>query len=399
MKKKQSVILILILIALFSCSKEDQIENSNINVQENFVELAQVKEIANGINFETKNNSTASKGTNIKSSKRTIEAINEVRNEEGKISFYIINYIEGGFILLSADKRTEPILGFSKNGKFVFDEDSYPLGLKFWMKDAKKQITDIQNSNIQQSEKDKLAWEYVQYAIANSSVFAKEPPPNECYDHSETITVGPLLSTTWHQTGGFNDALTYIDCNGYNTQVLAGCVPIAMAQVMKYHQYPTSYNWSLMPSTYGTTTTANFIADIHDAIGTVYPGQPSYACGATGVSTSADIGNVLKTQFNYSSAVSTNYNYSTVRSNLNYNKPVILSGNDGGPVGHMWVCDGYRQTSFYFADCTGGTFYPLFHMNWGWENAAYNGYFAYNNFNPGNFNFNTDKKMIYNITP
>lgn len=400
MKTKQSAFLILILIAMFSCSKEDPLENSNINVQENFVELAQVKEIANGIYFEAKTNSTTSKGTTSKSTKRTIEAISEVKNE-GKTSFYIINYIEGGFILLSADNRTQPILAYSENGKFEPNEDFYPLGLKFWMKDAKKQITDIQNSNIEQSENEKQAWKLVQFVIANpnSSIFSKEPV-KECYEYTETITVGPLLGTTWYQTGGFNDALTYINCDGYNTQVVAGCVPIAMAQVMKYHQYPTSYNWSLMPSTYGTTTTANFIADIHDAIGTVYPGQPSYACGSTGVSTSADMGNVLKTQFNYSSAVSTDYNYSTVQSNLNYNKPVILSGNDGGPIGHMWVCDGYRQLFFYFDDCTGGSFYPMFHMNWGWENADYyNGYFAYNNFNLGNFNFNSDKKMIYNVTP
>lgn len=65
----------------------------------------------------------------------------------------------------------------------------------------------------------------------------------------------------------------------------------------------------------------------------------------------------------------------------------------------MWVCDGYSETSYHYADCTRGTFYPLFHMNWGFENPAYNGYFAYNNFNPGNFDFNIGKKMIYNITP
>lgn len=398
---KRSAFFILILLAIFSCSKEGELENSNINEQKNFIELSKANEIASGIFFKTKTNSIASKGTILESSKRTIETINNVKNEEGKISFYIINYDEGGFIILSADKRTQPILGYSENGKFVFDENSYPPGLKFWIKDTKNQITDIQNSNIEQSEKDKLAWELVQYAIANpsSSIFAREPPPEECYNHTEEYIVGPLLNTLWYQGGGFNDALPTILCFGINVNAAAGCVPIAMAQVMKYYQYPTSYNWALMPLTSGTTTTANFIADIWDAIGNVYSGWPSYDCDGTGVGTTLNMGNVLTTQFNYSSAVSANYDYNTVKSNLNYNKPVILSGNNGSPIGHMWVCDGYRETSYYFADCTGGTFYPLFHMNWGWWNGEYNGYFAYNNFNPNNTNYNTAKKMIYSITP
>ncbi|AYN06163.1 hypothetical protein EAG11_19875 [Flavobacterium sp. 140616W15] len=45
-------------------------------------------------------------------------------------------------------------------------------------------------------------------------------------------------------------------------------------------------------------------------------------------------------------------------------KPVILSGSNGSS-GHMWVCDGYIQTSSYFSDCT-GIGYLHFRMNWGW---------------------------------
>jgi hypothetical protein len=172
-----------------------------------------------------------------------------------------------------------------------------------------------------------------------------------------------------------------------------------MAQVMKYYQHPTNYNWSSMPLTSGTTTTANFIADIHEAIGNVYSGNPFYDCDGTYVSNSQYMGNVLKNQFNYSSANWANYNYITVKNNIDNNRPVLLRGDNGGSIGHMWVCDGYRETSFYFADCTGGTFYPLFHMNWGWTNGDFNGYFSYNNFNPNNYNFNNDKKMIYDIIP
>lgn len=91
----------------------------------------------------------------------------------------------------------------------------------------------------------------------------------------------------------------------------------------------------------------------------------------------------------------------TVRTNLDYNRPVILAGS-GGAGGHMWVCDGYMQTSYYYDDCTGVTLIPLFHMNWGWGKnnfVNYDGYYQYNNFNPGNMDFNNNKRMIYNIIP
>jgi len=266
------------------------------------------------------------------------------------------------------------------------------------MEDSKKQISDIQASDAVQSLDEKNAWSHVQKFIINevSTSSSGRVDPIDCYDHTEIYTVGPLLSTTWYQTGAFNDALPYITCSGSSFQVYAGCVPIAMAQLMKYHQYPTSYSWSSMPLTYATTTTANFVKDIHTAIGNVYSGQPSYACDGTGVSASANMGNVLKSQFGYSSASWASYNYQTVKSNLSYSRPVLLSG-DNGTTGHMWVCDGYKDVNYYYADCT-GVGYLYYHMNWGWGGSS-DGWYGFNNFNPAGTNFNSNKKMVYNIVP
>ncbi len=152
-----------------------------------------------------------------------------------------------------------------------------------------------------------------------------------------------------------------------------------------------------MPMNNPSVTTANFILDIHNAIRSVYPDVLSYACNATGVSRYTDIGQVLKKQFKYSSADYSNYNYQVVKNNLASGRPVLLEG--FGTGGHMWVCDGYQLTNYYFDDCTGlSTLY--LHMNWGWDPSRNNnGYYAYNNFNPGVHNFTTDLKMIHNIKP
>ncbi|MHB0755334.1 C10 family peptidase [Polaribacter sp. M15] len=397
--KKFVLFYCIILASVFACSKDDHFETEDFLLEENFIELSFVKKISKEILFEDKKNiNKSTKSKKLIDQKRTPKDISEVKNDKNKTTFYVINYNEGGYILLSADKRTQPILGFSEKGEFIVNDNIYPIGLKFWVKDVKKRIGDIQDSDIKQSKKNKLAWEEVQYALTTESrsAFAKVIDPG-CTNYTETIQVGPLMSSSWRQNLGFNDALPSITCNSSNYQVLAGCVPIAMGQVMKFLEYPTNYNWSSMPLTTATTTTANFIKDIHNAIDDEYPNSITYLCGATGVASSANMGNVLKNQFNYSSADWANYNYFTVKTNLANNRPVILSG-DNGSSGHMWVCEGYRQTSIYYDDCTGVTFTPLFYMNWGWG-SSYDGYFSYNNFDPGNSNYNNNKKMIYNIIP
>jgi len=256
-KTKQLSILIVALLFTFSCTKDQELEKTNSLANENFVELAQIIDIASSISFPTKMKGTNNKGD--KTITKTISSIKEVENKNNEASFYIVNYNEGGFVILSADRRTQPVLGFSVSNKFIIDEGSYPDGLEFWLEDAKSQISEIQKSNIKQSDNEKLAWRLVQQAIINEINSSKFEPIEDCYEHTVTYTKGPLLNTTWYQTGGFNDDLPYITCNGSSFQVYAGCVPIAMAQVMKYYQYPTNYNWSSMPSSYATSTTASLL--------------------------------------------------------------------------------------------------------------------------------------------
>lgn len=389
-------LLILVLFALFSCNKNPQISNHNFLLQENFVNLTQAREVAASILFSAKDNKTNFKSG--ASSERIVENIDEFKNEKKQTSFYVINYEGGGFIILSADRRTMPILAFSERNKFEINNNSYPDGLAFWIKDAKKQITGIQKSNIQQTEKEKLAWKNVKYSFSpNEKSASLLPPVEECYEHSDLTMVGPILETKWYQTGGFQDSLPYISCGGA-IHAYAGCVPIAMAQVMKYNEYPISYDWSQMPLAYATSTTASLIKDIHTNINNVYPGEPSYDCTGTWVGSAKNMGAVLKIFFGYSSASFGTYNWNTVENDLDNNRPVILSGDDGVSLGHTWVCDGYSIISYYFDDCS-GTQSLFLHMNWGWETDEYNAWFSFNNFNPNFFDFNDNKRMLYNIVP
>ncbi len=387
-------------MAVSGCEKNnedlnaDSTKSSNEQTvsEENYVDLSEALNVGKNLYFLQINDNLANKGE--RNTKKTIKNSTEIKNNNGKVSFYVINYNEGGFVLLSADKRTRPILGYSDENEFIVDEESYPLGLQFWMNDTKDQIAEIQKSDQTQSKDENLAWEKV-VAELPREITGKEPPM-VCTESTTVVTVGPLLNSTWNQTGAFNDQLPFITCGGAQFQVFAGCVPIAMGQIMRFHQFPATYNWGNIPAGFGTNTTALFIRDIHHEIRSLNSGNPSYSCTATGVSASANMGTVLKSRFGYSSATFSDYNYTTVKANIANNRPVILQGSNSS-AGHMWVCDGSRTTTYKRADCTGIS-YLSFHMNWGWGGTN-NGWFGFDNFNPAGTNYNSNKKMVHGIVP
>lgn len=177
----------------------------------------------------------------------------------------------------------------------------------------------------------------------------------------------------------------------------AGCTAIAMAQVMKFHQKPTSYSWNLMPNSSGSTATATLIKAIDDAL------PANYTCSGTQAYPS-QAAPAFKSTFGYSSATLSSYDQSSVVSNLRYNKPVILGGGSGSE-GHAWVCDGFQKSKICIFDNSGmyvgSCSYLYLSMNWGWNYAQGNGCYAFDNFNPmkeGEIqNFNSNRQMIYNI--
>ena len=206
--------------------------------------MDKIKEIGENISFTKEKNKKNTSTTQKKSNKKKIKEIKEVKNKKNDVSFYIINYNEGGFVLVSADKRIQPIIGFSEKDTFTASFDSIPEGLQFWIEDTKKQITEIQYSETKQTKKAEKAWGNIQMFFNEQNLSYKlndNDDPLDCEDRTVTVTKGPLLSTKWSQQGTFNDALPFITCNNNPYQVLAGCVPVAMAQIMKYHEYPTSY--------------------------------------------------------------------------------------------------------------------------------------------------------------
>lgn len=133
MKKTILFYFILFCIVLFnSCQTEDEI-TSKI-AAENFVTAQEAGQIANA-QFQNLYLTTKSS-----TSGQTILAVKDDLEDP---TMYIINSKSGGFIIVSADNRTEPIIAFSETNNFSTDIKNAPIGISSWMKNQSEYIKEV----------------------------------------------------------------------------------------------------------------------------------------------------------------------------------------------------------------------------------------------------------------
>lgn len=276
-------------------------------------------------------------------------------------AFYIFNQPSGGFIILSADDRLPAVLGFSDNGSFDYNRISPDM--KWWLGEYQKDIARL-------------------YSAEGVDVSARESSFKKAAV-VERNPIEPMLTTRWDQMAPYN----MMSPNQYPT----GCVATAMAQVMKYHEWPvaptgshggvdfegTVYDWENMIDIYEkgryTTQEAEAVATLMRQCGASVDMMYSpYASGAF----SFNVPIALYTYFGYSPAMKLEFRdyhkmsewNDIVYAELEGNRPVYYSGASSAG-GHAFVCDGYLGKNF-------------FHFNWGWGGYQ-DGYFLLNALNPG----------------
>ncbi len=391
----------LFIVIFISCNEDEIIVKQNKS-DNNFIPIREATDIASLIEYGRSSN--ARKGDDsifLKSIERSMQ----IPDQTGKTAFYIMNYEDKGFIILSADNRVEPIRAFSLTESFPMDSKILPDGLIEWLSETSEVITDIRQRGETQSASVAQSWAICPIQqLVNPNGLEKDQlirPIEDCPGggggggcENTYVTKGPLLQSKWGQGSGYNDNVRFKNCTTGTSPT--GCVVTAMAQIMKYHESPTFFNWSQMPNLSGSATTSALMEFIGNAVGM------NYSCTSSGAD-SEDAKDAFRSIFGYSNATYTDFNSSTVKQQIGRNLPIYLAGYASEKRcflgwcsytdGHAWVCDGYKSTRF----CESGNTYLLLHMNWGW-NGNSDGWFAYNNWNP-NLNFQYKKRMIYNIHP
>ncbi len=256
---------------------------------------------------------------------------------DDEVQFYIFNSADG-FVIVSGDQCTESILGYSESGTFSYDDA--PENFKWWLNQYSSQI---------------------HAAIATGRKAAKE------YRLASKADVTPLLTTQWNQFAPYNGKLA-------NSNYATGCVATAMAQVMKYYNYPAAstyntYSWDNMLDTY---TAGLYTQAQADAVATLMYDAGLSVNMSYGTTSSASVRSVtsaLVNQFSYDAAIQfadRDYYSDSEWEDLLFNeivngRPVIYGGSSGSS-GHAFIVDGYQSSS------------DKFHINWGWGGYC-DGYF------------------------
>ena len=312
--------------------------------------------------------------------------------------YYVFALQPKGFVIVAADDRVEPILGYSYDNNFVVAD--MPDHVRGWLGNYERQIQAVAKSDLQAEPATQTKWARLKSGLAMST-----------RSFGDTV-VGPLLTTTWDQ-GQYYNSLCPTDASGPAGHALTGCVATAMAQIINYWGYPahgrgthsyesnygnltvnydsTLYEYTNMPNALTSTSTTdevNAVATLMRDCGVaVNMGYSPSESGAFILEARAALVNF----FNYSS----NMNYAEksniaeeewkamLRNDLDAGIPVLYTIQ--GTSGHALICDGYNSDDF-------------FSFNFGWGGYA-DGWYHISSINTGGAYFNNSHTAIFGIIP
>ena len=144
--------------------------------------------------------------------------------------YYVYENANGeGWVMVAADDAVTPILAYSKTGQF--STDNMPVNVRSWLGKYDKFIQKISDEGIVASEETQAQWSKLRKGVPD--------------DPAGTVIVSPLIQTQWNQNEPYN---LYAPGSGIagegSDKAYTGCVATAMAQVMKYWEWPIQGNGS-----------------------------------------------------------------------------------------------------------------------------------------------------------
>jgi len=298
-----------------------------------------------------------------------------------------------GWILISADRKVEPIIGFSFTGHFTNPDENRNSPMYNWFKLYQRQIKQIVAD---ESLRGHGAWDM---ELKSGSLDGTS---------ASSVKVEPFMEAKWDQGRNWNQFCPS-DVDGPGGHVYVGCVAVSMAQAMSVFKNPAKGigTYSYLHPVYGTQF-ANFGNTYYnwDSMAYVkadkYNSLLLYHCA---VAVNMDFGpDGSGTQTLYSAAALRNYFlysqnilykkrtgsdtewHNQLHEQLLNGRPIIYSGDAGdGKPGHAFNIDGVTNSIYY-------------HLNWGWSGSN-NGYYILDNLNPGSFNFSENQAAVLGIQP
>lgn len=282
--------------------------------------------------------------------------------------YYAFN-LEQGYVIVSGDDEMTELVGYAENG--FFDAENVPPQMQLWLDGYAEYVAAVQSGK----------------AKARKILLSDSP----------SVVVEPLVTTKWNQDAPFNNfAPEYTDDNNNTQRCATGCAATAMAQIMKFHNWPEQGvgHYSYEHQSFGTIS-SNFSEHVYDWSNMIdrynngeYSNMQADAVALLmkdcGVSLNMNYGPVsgasiysyypaFKNYFRYSSRTVNRSGCETaeftkiITDELQEGRPIIYCGT-GEDGGHAFVVDGY-DTNYFL------------HVNWGWGGYS-DGYFDMNYMDP-----------------
>lgn len=412
---KHNVTIILLLVSFNSflaCDvadnnvENDQIEYLHASTSETYISISEARENVDSFlhEFDALTKATNHRYIINQFSRGGFDSTKAEQEKEPLV--YVFNFNDNqGYAIASGDSRMPAILCVTENGNLLEND----------MLDNPGEIamlsiidTDYRMAVGLPIENYEGLWiSPEEYGYSSPLVTKAQGAYHDTSEWETLFTDGNLLSCSWHQHSPFNDSCPTKD----GIHKLAGCVSIAVAQVMYYWGLNGTYedlalDWNQMhllqtgDETGIPSSTKQMVADLVRSLGKTNNLDVSYELS----SSSADCDHIKRTfeHFGYSSGgTKKNYSISEVVSALS-NGPVIAGGFSHKKVkkvlgitvstsysgGHEWVIDQHlvRRQYRYTFDGNNNLIdteeirQQLLHCCWGWMNGQSNGYYFAGNF-------------------
>ena len=339
--------------------------------------------------------------TNTAVKAETAELTYTAYTENGQAAFYVFALQPKGFVVVSADDRAKPILGYSTESNFTAQ---LPDGLMTFFENYKAGFSQMFANNDERTAEAVTDWT----SLAETGMLSSR---------KANRSVEPLLASIWNQTDLYNNMAPEDPNSVYSGHCKSGCVANTMSQIMRYWEWPRSgegshgydangnygnygwqeadfsaatYRYELMPDYLDFASPqdevdATALLEYHAGV-SVNMGYGANASGAY----SQDVGPAMESYFRFSSDYWHNYQeYSytweeDMVNNLDAGMPLYYAS-QGDVGGHAYVVDGYDD--WYF-----------FHVNWGWGGFD-NGYYAIDGFYLTFYSFPYWHNAVFNLHP
>lgn len=296
-----------------------------------------------------------------------VGTVSTMLDASGRTALYGVNFVEGGYVVISAEMNMLPILAFTDEG--AIDFQSLPAGEDGMIGELRGAVGAIRttapgaDAALDAARTERVQWHpYLDQIATRADVPPAElaalrtgtssacddgpcvPEPVEECTTTKKVVTDPLLGTAWAQGKFFNSEIQAA-AGGPDGHALVGCPGVAAAQVMRFNKRGfgvSAATFEAMPGSVGATVAKRyarnkFLKDV-----------------AVGVNT--QFGATLSTAFSKNVVAMLNsQGYSAYRSKAPYGianvgvdeikqgRPMILEGESTSGAEHMWVVDGVQE--------------------------------------------------------